>query len=82
MPRSKGQDGMAIRVRADLEGVLGHLADHDECTPRVVLRIRQAIKRTGLTDLLSPALEDLDRITRDIQDVRSQVRGVVDRLSE
>ncbi len=70
------------KVRADMEAVLGALADHDECSPRVELRIRQAIRRTGLDALLVPALEDLMRMVKDVADARAQVLSAVDRLME
>src|SRR5512134_447326 len=82
MPRSKGQNGAVVKVRADLEAVLGALADHDECVPLVELRIKQAIRRAGLNALLDPALEDLQRMVQDVEDARSQVCAVVQRLVE
>jgi len=82
MPRNKGQTGAVVKVREDLEAVLGALADHDECVPLLELRIRQAIRRAGLRALLDPALEDLQRMVQDVKDARSQVRAAVERLME
>ncbi len=82
MPRSKGHTGAVVKVREDLEAVLGALADHDECAPRLELRIKQAIRRAGLNPLLDPALEDLQRMIQDVADARSQVCAAVDRLME
>lgn len=82
MPRNKGQNGAVVKVREDLEAVLGALADHDECVPLLALRIHQAIRRAGLNDLLEPALSDLERMTRDVDDARSQVVRAVQRMME
>jgi len=82
MPRSKGQDGSSLKLREDLEAALGALADHGECAPRVEIRIRQALRRTGFHSLLDPALEDLVRMVRDVADAQSQVVAAVQRLME
>lgn len=82
MPRSKGMDGAYMKVRSDLEAVLGALADIDECIPVVTLRINQAIRRTGLDGLLVPARDDLVRVARDVADARAQVMSAVERLIE
>ena len=65
-----------------MEAVLLALADHDECSPRVELRIKQAIRRTGLDALLVPALDDLVRMVKDVADARTQVLSAVQRLME
>ena len=70
------------KVRADLEAVLAMLADIDECVPVVELRITQAVRRTGLRDLLVPALDDLKRMVKDVVDARSQVQSAINRLME
>ncbi len=70
------------KLRADLEAVLLTLADMDECAPLLELRISQAIRRTGLGSLLSPALDDLQRMVNDVVDARSQVQSAINRLME
>ena len=70
------------KVRADLEGALASLADHGECSPRVDIRIRQAIRRAGLTALLVPALDDLERMVSDVVEARTQVQSAISRLME
>lgn len=82
MPRNKGMNGAYVRLRSDLDAALGALADHAECSPRVDLRIRQAIRRAGLNALLDPALEDLERMISDVADARAQVLSAVGRLLE
>ena len=79
MPRTADGKG---KIRADLEAVLGALADIDECVPLVQLRINQAIRRTGLGDLLVPALSDLERMVNDVVDARLQVQSAINRLME
>lgn len=79
MPRKADGKG---KIRADMEAVLGALADHAECSPRVALRIEQAIRRSGLEALLVPALGDLVRMVRDVEDARAQTLSALDRLME
>lgn len=81
MPRSKGQDGQALRQREDLEAALGALADHAECSPLVRLRIEQAIRRAGLGSLLGPALDELDRMSADVADARAQILSAVEKVN-
>jgi len=70
------------KVRADLEGALLSLVDVEEVLPTVVLRIEQAIRRSGLTSLLDPALQDLARITRSVREAKGQVSTATVRLLE
>lgn len=79
MPRKADGRG---KIRADMEAALLCLADHAECSPRVVLRIEQAIRRAGLDTLLVPALDDLARMVQDVSDARAQVLSAVNRLME
>lgn len=79
MPRKVDGKG---KLRADLEGALVSLADHGECSPRVDIRIRQAIRRVGLTALLVPALDDLERMVNDVVEAKAQVKSALDRLME
>lgn len=69
-------------IRADLESALGALADHGECSPRVELRISQAIRRAGLESLLEPALNDMRRMVSDVEEARAEVLSAVGRLIE
>lgn len=76
------RNAQVTQVRSDLEAALGALADHGECSPRVDLRIRQAIRRAGLGSLLDPALKDLERMVRDVDDAKVQVCAAVAQLME
>ena len=79
MPRKAEGRG---KIRAELEGVLITLADLEECVPYVQLRISQAIRRTGMNDLLVPALDELKRVIKDVTDAKTQVLSAVERLME
>ena len=46
----------------------------------VALRVTQARQRTGLHDLLSPALNDLDDISRSAQTAQAQVGAALSQL--
>lgn len=70
------------KVRADLDGVTLALVDLQEVEPYVRLRIKQAIIRAGLGDLLEPALADLDRMVRAMDEAMAQVRTARSRLEE
>lgn len=79
MPRKAEGRG---KIRAELKGVLVTLADLEECVPYVQLRISQAIRRTGMNDLLVPALDELKRVIKDVTDAKTQVLSAVERLME
>ena len=80
MPRAKGQDGKAGRMRATLECAVLDLVDGAEVAPLIRLRLEQAIRRAGLGDLLSPALQDLDRLCADVQAAKSKLNDAVGTL--
>ena len=77
MPRSKGQDGKAGAVRAELEAVILELVDCEEVMPLVRLRIEQGIRR-GQDGLLSPALDDIKRMMCAVERAKSTVRGLME----
>jgi hypothetical protein len=70
------------KVRAELEGVLLALADVEGCIPLMQLRVSQAIRRTGMQELLVPVLDELKRVTVDVADAKTQVLSAVERLME
>lgn len=82
MSRTKGQDKHALKVRAELEGALGDIADYLECNQLVALRIQQAARRTGLGNLLVPALDELARMDADVASARKQVVAALARMQE
>ena len=79
MPRKADGTG---KIRADLEGATLALVDVEEVVPFISKRIEQAIRRTGLDDLLVPALEDMQRLCRAIADAKSQVNAATAKLLE
>jgi hypothetical protein len=58
------------------------LVDVEEVLPEIVLRIEQAIRRSGLTSLLGPALQGCTRIASSVRDAKSQVNTATIRLLE
>ena len=79
MPRKANGRG---KVRAELEGVLLALADIEGSVSFVQLRIDQAIRRAGLHGLLVPAQDELQRMTVDVADAKTQIVSAVERLME
>lgn len=70
------------KIRADLEGVVLDLVDIEEVVPFIRQRIQQAIRRAGLTDLLDPALEDMERICHSVGSAKAQVSAATSKLME
>jgi hypothetical protein len=70
------------KVRAELEGATLALIDVEEVLPELVLRIEQAIRRTGLTSLLGPALQRCTRITTSVSDAKRQINIATVKLLE
>lgn len=68
------------KIRAQMEASLLSMADINECLPLMRLRIEQAIRRAGLGELLSPALDDIKRMQIDVADAQSQVRTAITQL--
>ena len=79
MPRKADGRG---KIRAELEGVLLELDDMDGCIAMVAMRIDQAIRRSGMRELLVPALDELKRMGRSMNCARSQAQSAMDRLKE
>jgi hypothetical protein len=70
------------KIRADLDGATLALVDVEEVVPFISQRIEQAIRRSGLDDLLVPALEDMQRLCHAIADAKSQVNAATVKLLE
>jgi hypothetical protein len=68
------------KIRAQLECAILALVDTQEALPFVRQRIEQTMRRTGMTDLLSPALDDLDRISKDIAEAKADVGASITTL--
>lgn len=67
MSRAKGHNKAAVKRRERLENAVAMLVSAEIAIPLVRLRVSQAIERTGLRALLSPALEDLASVENAIQ---------------
>jgi hypothetical protein len=68
--RANKQD---TQLREALEGAAWLMARIDQFQGFVRLRVVQAQQRTGLNDLLSPALVDLDDISQSARSAQAQV---------
>jgi hypothetical protein len=80
MPRSKGQDGRVVSLTRSLENATAALV-HCEYIERITrLRVEQARHRSGLHDLLNPALQELDEMTRSVQVAKQEVAQALAQL--
>ena len=70
------------KIRAELEGATLALVDVEEVIPFISQRIEQAIHRTGMSNLLLPALEDVQRIVDAVADAKSLVNAATVKLME
>lgn len=75
----KKSSGMRI-IRADLDGVTLALIDIQEVEPFIRKRVEQAIRRTGMVQLLGPVLEDLDRVCAATDLAKSQVNAAIGKI--
>lgn len=58
------------------------MVDIEEVVPFIRQRIEQAIRRSGLSALLEPALEDLQRICMSTASAKTQVNAAISKLLE
>lgn len=79
MARANKQE---TELREALEGAAWLMARIQQFQGFVRLRVSQAQQRTGLVDLLSPALDDLDDIRRSAQAAQGQVDAALAQLLE
>jgi hypothetical protein len=69
-------------LRAALETIGALAAVVRSKTPVTRLRVSQAQERTGLTRLLSPALDDLDDVSQAVDEIVEQVTSTLAMLME
>jgi hypothetical protein len=69
-------------LRAQLETIAVHVAVIRSAMPVTRLRVEQARQRTGLTGLLSPALDELDGICQAVDAIGEQVTSTLAKLME
>lgn len=68
--------------RGRLEDALGEIAVIENRLPRIELRVRQAIRRAGLAELLQPALEEVMKAIVSAQNARQYVTDVASQYEE
>lgn len=69
-------------VRAALETIAAELAAIREISPITRLRMMQAMQRTGLVGLVSPALDELDYMSMAVREAQAQVSMALAALVE
>ena len=79
MPRGDAQE---TAIRAALETIATEVAFIQDLWLVTRLRVEQARQRTGLTGLLSPALDELDDVNQAVTTIGQQVTSALDRLLE
>lgn len=79
MPRANKKD---TELRARLETIAVQLAVIRSAMPVTRLRLEQARQRTGLTGLLSPALDELDSMRQAVDAIGEQVVSTLAKLVE
>jgi hypothetical protein len=70
------------KLRADLESAVLAMVDAEEELPVVVLRIKQAIRRSDMGPLLGPALDGLERVARSVGEAKAQVSAAASQFEE
>lgn len=69
-------------IRSALETICAELAVIRGAMPITRLRVRQARERSGLTALLSPALDELDNVDQSVDVIGKQVTSALAKLLE
>jgi len=70
------------QIRTHLETIILELVTINQRMPVIGLRVSQARERTGLTGLLSPALEELDDVDGCVSTIKAQVTAALGLLKE
>lgn len=69
-------------LRAAIETIAAQVAVIRSAMPVTILRVQQARQRTGLTGLLSPALDELDSVRQAVDAIGEQVTSTLAKLME
>lgn len=69
-------------LRASIETIAAQVAVIRNAMPVTRLRVEQARQRTGLTSLLSPALDELDDVCQAVDAIGEQVTSTLAMLTE
>lgn len=70
------------RIRTALETIIVELVTINERMPVIGLRVSQARERTGLTGLLSPALDEIGDVDECVSTIGEQVTAALALLKE
>lgn len=76
----KGRNYRYMTIQEELDCVTGALVGWEISARFLRLRIEQARTRTGLNDLLSPALAELDAMSAKVASAKQQVASTLARL--
>jgi hypothetical protein len=82
MPRKKGKTKNVMAIQAELDCITGALVGWEIAESILRLRINQARQRTGLDELLLPALDELDIMHQRVMAAKSQVSHALGMLTE
>ena len=80
MPRAKGKTADFMQLQEQLDEVTTALVAWEIAERFLRIRIEQARRRTGLDDLLLPALAELDEMGKQIKAAKLQVSRTLDSL--
>ena len=73
MSRSRGDSKAVVIQREALENALASLVRIEYLHPITRLRVRQARDRTGMANLLGPALDEMDEMRVSVLSAKGQV---------
>ena len=75
MPRHKGHTGTVVSRRAAVEDLMALLVAMEIRLPYARLRVFQALQRTGLEDLLVPALEEMETVEQILKKAKACLKA-------
>lgn len=81
MSRSSGHTGDVVSMRESLESATAALVRIEYVQRITLVRVEQARQRSGLADLLDPALQELDEMASAAQSAKAQVRQALAKLT-
>lgn len=79
MSRANKRD---TEIRHALEAIGAELAVIRNMNTVTVIRIAQMIERTGPSDLLSPAQDEMDEVVKCVSEISKQVRAALAQLEK
>jgi hypothetical protein len=82
MPRAKGKTNEYMHIQADMDDITSALIGWEIAERFIRIRIEQARQRTGMDELLVPALDELDIMSAQVRAAKSHVSKTLARLME